>query len=953
MTLPIDAPMGQAVAFLAALAGRAEAESAAVPMTFQTFDDEKPGGQSRPMMARLLHGPLAHHQADLDRLNAAGAGVFVAVNGTDGRGRRKVNVRTLRAWWCDVDMKGAREPLDLSRLPLMPSTVVRTPGGWHLYWIAKAPMPCGDDGRKTEHEAEVKAIARDLAPFGGDLKACDVARVLRVPGFLHRKGEPSPVTLEWADGPRYTREQIRAAFPLEEPKQATEAARPEWLAPPQRSGILNRAAAYLDKLPQGIAGQGGHAATFDAALKIVSGFDLTEDEALSLMMERFNPRCVPPWSEDELRHKVQDASAHAKNRGRLLDESHNRISTGGRKHPASPSSGSHVQGAVSDSDPSTMPPPGPEGCTSNAALAGGHEAAAKLPAVPGFTWRAQGLFRVTIKPGKDGEPPKDEAEWIAPPFTLPGLMRDELSRGWRLLIAWKDLDGTPQEEAVPFDQLSGEGLELGRILGQGGLMLPPEVSKRKLLLRYLCLALPSVQARVRLVEALGWHEGSFILPSGESLGTQAGEPLRFAGEPDRRAASIKGTLEGWQSEVARYGVGNPRLAFGLACAFAGPLLALVRPDGGGGFNLQGFSSKGKSTILEAAASVWNRPDPLPTWRATSNGLEGIAAARNDGFLVLDELSQVDAKEAGQVAYMLANGAAKARATREGGNRVMRQWRLIFLSSGEQGLEDKLSEDGKKVRAGQEVRVPDIPCPPSGMLDDAHRLPNPGALAEHLKAQARRHYGHAARAFLKGLCDQWERREALQSKLREMEAAWLAEQVPAGADPQVRRVAGRFALVAVAGELAQRMGILPWPEGEASQAAAVCFGAWLDRRGHAGASEVHRGIAAVRAFLEKHGMARFDEWGDRDAKPINRAGTRKRAEGPVDGWDFFILPEAWKEASQGFGAREVARACADAGILEPDGAGKLARSIQIPGHGKARYYIIRAASVARHLEGEGE
>lgn len=583
----------------------------------------------------------------------------------------------------------------------------------------------------------------------------------------------------------------------------------------------------------------------------------------------------------------------------------------------------------------------------------GTKAATDRPTVPGFTWRPQGLFRVTIKPGKDGEPPKEEAEWIAPPFTLPGLMRDELSRGWRLLIAWRDLDGTPQEEAVPFDQLSGEGLELGRMLGQGGLMLPPEVGKRKLLLRYLCLALPSVQARVRLVEALGWHEGSFILPSGESLGAQAGEPLRFAGEPDRRAAKVKGTLEGWQSEVARYGVGNPRLAFGLACAFAGPLLALVRPDGGGGFNLQGFSSKGKSTILEAAASVWSRPDPLPTWRATSNGLEGIAAARNDGFLVLDELSQVDAKEAGQVAYMLANGAAKARATREGGNRAMRQWRLIFLSSGEQGLEDKLSEDGKKVRAGQEVRVPDIPCPPSGMLDESHGLPGPGALAEHLKAQARRHYGHAARTFLERLCDEWERREALQTKLRAMEAAWLTEQVPAGADPQVRRVAGRFALVAVAGELAQRMGILPWPEGEASHAAAVCFWAWLDRRGHAGASEVHRGIAAVLAFLEKHGMARFDEWGDRDARPLNRAGTRKRAEGPVDGWDFFLTPDAWKEACQGFGPREVARACADAGILESDGAGKLARSIQVPGHGKSRCYVIRAASVARHLEGEGE
>ena len=943
----LDAPPGQAMAFLAALVGCAGADAAAVPVTFQTFDDEKPGGRGRHELTRMIHGNLAQDGAELGRLNRAGAGIFVAVNGTDGTGRKKANVRTLRAWWCDVDAKGARELLDLDRLPLAPSMVVRTPGGWHLYWIADSPMLCGDDARRSKHEAEVKAIAQALAPFGGDLKACDVARVLRVPGFLHRKDEPSPVTLEKVDGPRYTREQIQAAFPPPASKmRATEAPpAPEWLAPPQRVGILKRAGAYLDKLEPAIAGQGGHAATFDAALKILSGFDLSEDEALSLMLERFNPRCEPLWSVEELRHKVQDAAAHAKSRGRLLDESRNR--------KALPPTGSQI------------PVPPDEkvfdivSSTNSASSLGRHQAPAPpsgssdRPAVPGFEWRARGLFKVTVKPGRDGEEAKEEAEWIAPPFTLPGLVRDEVSHGWRLLVAWKDLDEVEHEEAVPFELLSGEGLELGRTLGQGGLLLPPDVGARKHLLRYLCRAHHKVRNRVRLVGALGWHEGAFVLPTGQAIG-QAGEVLRYAGDaPGHRASSTGGTLDGWRAEVARYAVGNPRLAFAVACAFAGPLLALVRPDGGGGFNLQGFSSKGKSTCLEAAASVWGRPDPLPTWRATANGLEGIAAARNDGFLVLDELSQVDAKEAGQVAYMLANGSAKARATREGGNRVMKQWRLIFLSSGEQGLEDKLSEDGKRVRAGQEVRVPDVPCPPSGMLDDAHGLPDLGSLAEHLKAQARKHYGHGARAFLELLCKEWERREALQSKLRGMEANWLAEQVPVGADPQVRRVAGRFALVAVAGELAQRMGVLPWPEDESSKAAAVCFRAWLDRRGHAGASEVHRGIAAVLAFLEKHGMSRFDEWGDREARPILRAGTRKRAEGPVDGWDFFMTPDAWKEACQGSGPRDVARACADAGILEPDGAGKLARSIQIPGHGKTRCYIIRAAAVTRYLEGEAE
>lgn len=140
------------------------------------------------------------------------------------------------------------------------------------------------------------------------------------------------------------------------------------------------------------------------------------------------------------------------------------------------------------------------------------------------------------------------------------------------------------------------------------------------------------------------------------------------------------------------------------------------------------------------------------------------------------------------------------------------------------------------------------CPPAGMLEESHGFPGPGHLAEHLKAQARRHYGHAARAFLEHLCMEWPRRDTLQKQLREMEAAWLSSAIPAGADAQVRRVAGRFALAAVAGELGQRMGILPWPEGGASRAALVCFQAWLNKRGFSGASEVHRGIAAALGFL---------------------------------------------------------------------------------------------------------
>jgi uncharacterized protein (DUF927 family) len=56
---------------------------------------------------------------------------------------------------------------------------------------------------------------------------------------------------------------------------------------------------------------------------------------------------------------------------------------------------------------------------------------------------------------------------------------------------------------------------------------------------------------------------------------------------------------------------------------------------------------------------------IRTWRATSNGLEGVAALHCDSLLCLDEMGQVDSREGGHIAYMLANGVGKTRATRTG------------------------------------------------------------------------------------------------------------------------------------------------------------------------------------------------------------------------------------------------------------------------------------------------
>jgi len=110
--------------------------------------------------------------------------------------------------------------------------------------------------------------------------------------------------------------------------------------------------------------------------------------------------------------------------------------------------------------------------------------------------------------------------------------------------------------------------------------------------------------------------------------------------------------------------------FAASAALAGPLLKLCAEQPGG-FHFAGGSSTGKTTALHLAGSVLGgggKRGFLHSWRSTSNGLESIAEAHNDLTLILDELSRCDARKAGGVAYMPANGQGKNRGKAAGGLR---------------------------------------------------------------------------------------------------------------------------------------------------------------------------------------------------------------------------------------------------------------------------------------------
>jgi putative DNA primase/helicase len=542
-----------------------------------------------------------------------------------------------------------------------------------------------------------------------------------------------------------------------------------------------------------------------------------------------------------------------------------------------------------------------------------------------------GVWFIGHKDGND-QPPK----WICAPLHIIAKTRDEKSGEWGRLLAWNDDDGKEHQWAMPLELLEGDGSEVRRELARLGLHISPNQTERNLLQAYIKVW--PVEIRARCVERLGWHGNVFVMPS-ESIGT-ATELIVFQNaHAIEHAYSESGSVEAWRESVASIAVGNSRLVFAISAAFAGPLASITGEDSGG-FHFRGASSSGKSTVLKLAASVWGNPSKyIRLWRSTLNGLEGLAVQHNDGLLILDEIGQIDQKDAGDAAYLLANGQGKARARRNGHSQPSQRWRLLFLSAGEESLSAVMARAGKTSSAGQEIRLADIEADAGtgmGIFEDLHDLPCAAALASAIKDVCDKYHGTVGREWLNYLA---ANRRALAAHITDSIKNFLAKVVPSGAEGQVERVARRFALVAVAGELATSYGLTGWDEGEATKAAHRCFIAWLETFGGSGNREQRAILAQVRAFFESHGASRFEDMHTTNDQRIpNRAGFYRNGE---DGRrEFLVLSEAFRrEICQGFDEKTVKKILIEHKLLLPAKDGKPTHVARLPGLGSTRVYVV--------------
>jgi hypothetical protein len=247
----------------------------------------------------------------------------------------------------DLDDAAALEKAD-GYLPPTGMTEGRAgkPRSHRYYLVPLASVPEAEHSTAEQAAPAAVAATGHPGPRTRSFRATDGREILRLigtggqavcPPSLHPSGEPR----EW-DGPdgRPGRPAVVAYPDLRAAVEGLaaacgwvrkEAVAPAGGAPPAGGGesagldgrLERRVLAYLDACPPAVSGRGGHDQLFRVAIALAHGFALAAEVAVELLTTHYNPRCRPPWTTKEIRHKVEDALAAGRDkpRGHLLARS--------------------------------------------------------------------------------------------------------------------------------------------------------------------------------------------------------------------------------------------------------------------------------------------------------------------------------------------------------------------------------------------------------------------------------------------------------------------------------------------------------------------------------------------------------------------------------------------------------------------------------------------------------
>ena len=339
-----------------------------------------------------------------------------------------------------------------------------------------------------------------------------------------------------------------------------------------------------------------------------------------------------------------------------------------------------------------------------------------------------------------------------------------------LALGWTMPGGRLKEAIVPRVQLM-DARELVKLASMGA---PVNSSVAALLVRWLAdlegvnrNLLPSGWASTRC----GWlgKQMRYFLHGSELL--SAGEPLHdvrlLAQEGGGQLLGYlrsEGTWEGWCAVVEKIAP-FPLAMLGIYAACAAPLLRILLCDN---FIVDWAcrAGRGKTTSVRLGMSCFGVPEEgsglIRSWSATATGAERVALALSDLPMALDDSAKIPDRDKAKVAstlYMIANGSGKTRGTRTGLDHVA-SWKTVCLSSSEASVTTFTQDEGVQARV---ISVQGYPLGEHG-----------GRLAEEIRGDLTRHYGHAGPRLIRWLLDHRDRWDALRELNRERIEYWRSQ-----------------------------------------------------------------------------------------------------------------------------------------------------------------------------------
>lgn len=645
-------------AFIAALTGAAD-----TVITWQTFDDSKKRADKR--LARIRHACLDQVADELIGLNAVGAGVYVSVNETDHKGRSAENVVALRAVFLDVD--GTRAVPQWWALP--PAFLVhRDATHWHAYWLLKSGERIEDFDPAQVHLA---------CHFESDTQVQDPSRVMRVPGFMHNKGEPLPLRFELMEaGKRYTLAEVVAAYPvnyetlpLKRQKIAARAGLcPEPIEerparPPLRAATGDFArqdeayrkwAAQKDTRASGANDntKGQDTAAFTIACEGYGRWQagiISSETLIYAVVEDYCSRCG--W--DNLGSEVERLCRSARSKTRQ----HSAVDLAARPAPAAPVAASAAAGFGG------LPPPPPPSSETHededgpAPLFDGIDLN-----VLGTRWALSPYGVSPVEVMADGSFIARTNKRVCGLPIWPVCAGSDVASGetwWKL--AWKTPAGNLRDQWV-----SEYELKLGHAL----VHLPDgPVAKRQAenCAVYLTEARSCVRnAATEVTSRIGWCgvNGSrrWVFPG---VGAYAG--VAYIGG----ALPSHGTVAGWVTGLqylAKLPDDDGFTALAVVCLSAAAPWSRLMGARNPIIGLMGPSSSGKGSAIDYGLALWADPDlmRLPA-SSTAKGIQDRAIQLPDLPIMLDELQQLTELHPHATAdalYFLANGQRRVTSSRD-------------------------------------------------------------------------------------------------------------------------------------------------------------------------------------------------------------------------------------------------------------------------------------------------